>query len=155
MNGISPQHVERAEWLLLAIEDGLLANELQLSNLTTRNLSGKGLQQGKGTIDLLLFKLQVKQWFLTTWLDSAPLEHAERNKLREVFQSHKSFRQHFGNNEGDADLTWLGALSPPGRLVADMLESIVFTSREDSKVKRLVQGGTTIQARSFPKSYSC
>lgn len=116
----------RALWLVTGLKDLVQNADYSGGELSVRALSGKG-QGGRGLVDLLLYKLDLKEFLLTEWLEKLEGPSAGAKKLlREVMTSHKAYRLHFGfENVPEAekkDKIWLGVLSVADRSLFRFIE---------------------------------
>ena len=135
--------LKKLEWALAGITDMWENGDLQSSALTLRNLKGQGLPSNKGTVDLMLFKMAIRDVALSEWLEESPLSGTHKDIIKQAFKDHKAFREHFGTTENKAtfDTSWLSALPPGAILFVDFLESLCFSAKKDRSVKTVLCAG--------------
>jgi hypothetical protein len=112
-------------WVFASIRDGKVAGFLSPDVMSTRSLEGKVAgSNGKGLVDLLLYKKTMLGHLLTTWLPSKTSVPKEvREKVQEVCQSHQSFRRHLGFKGGSLpDLQWKAGWAASSDAVLSFVE---------------------------------
>lgn len=95
-------------WVFEFILDQGKAKTLPEQSLTLRFLAGSQSTHHKGYVDLALYKLRLKQYFLGEFMsaDIMSMPDKYKDKLRDVFSSVQRFRGHVGYPDRQADLTW-------------------------------------------------
>ncbi|CAE7861416.1 unnamed protein product [Symbiodinium necroappetens] len=143
--GIGAGATERTKWVVSAIQDQVDNELLQTSACSTRNLKGQGLPSNKGTVDLFLFKLGVRDLALSTWLEEAGSAVPPHNKdaVRRVFADFATYRQFFGTKvERDTvDMSWLGSFSKTLKEYVTFIEDACFGNKLDRKLKSALAAG--------------
>ena len=136
---------ERLLWVVSGIQDQIENGVLQTTSLSLRNLKGQGHASNKGTVDLFIFKLGIKNYALSTWLDEAGSAASSicRTTLQEALGSFEGYRKFFGTKEQREtwDMSWLGTLSPSMRQYSDFIEDAVYTAKHERKVKSALAAG--------------
>lgn len=108
----------RIIWLLSAVSDLVRSKTVAPGELSIAGMSGK-LRGGRGMLDLLLFKLDLLDELLVASADKVGLSADSKNKLRAIFESHASYRAHFGDN---LDMTWMSTLPQSTKLFIAIVE---------------------------------
>ena len=116
---------------------------LAATSFSTRNLSGKGLHGGKGTVDLILLKHQILNKALGSWLEESPLTNRDKDIIKEGLGSHAKYLEKFQPGKHDVDLSWQSSLPMEARSYMRTVEGMVYTSNKDSKLKACLLNGAS------------
>lgn len=94
-------------WFVHAISDMMEFHGITAGEFSLAQLSGKGLKHsnGKGILDLLLMRMDLKHHLLTVWIECPGFPEDEKKQARMIFDSHAKFREQY------AELSWIGRLS--------------------------------------------
>ncbi len=87
--------VARLRWMVAAVNDMALSDQVPLSELTVRTLSGKGVAANKGLLDLCLFKHSLLQ-HLRAIIPSTTSDLVAAEKMMAVTADHAAHRTAFG-----------------------------------------------------------
>jgi len=114
----------------------MIADCSDMMFLSLAALTGKGVKNsgGRGLLDLSLLKLELRHE-LFDFMERDPFFAAHRTMIRDVFDSHKSYRKHHAN------LSWQGALNKFLREFMQLLEDVVFKDTYDAQAKLLCKNG--------------
>ncbi len=112
--------VPKILWMIHAVEHLLTQHGKTSGEMSVANLSGKGkYQDGKGTLDICLYKLDLKDHLLQDVLESVRGMAADEKELaRKTFDCHTHYKEQCCGT----DLTWLGQLSKPARTFFGLIE---------------------------------
>lgn len=116
-------------WCLKCIEQYFTCGYLTKGDLTTRQISASG--GNKGTIDLFMFKRELLDHFLGSFVDEKVECDSTRKAIRAALESHDSHHKAFGWPKDDAqpDLTWNAAWLESERSVLFLAEAFPLISR--------------------------
>ena len=109
----------RMIWALSAITDLVRCKMVTPGELSIGGLSGVK-RGGRGMLDLVLLKLDLLDALLVHQADKVGLSADSKCKLRTVFDSHASYREHLGDG---MDMTWMSTMSQSARLFITNVEA--------------------------------
>ena len=112
------------EWCLSCIIDRCQAVAGALGDSwSTQSLTGSK-DSGKGLLDVYLFKLRAKNYLLQNVMEQQPFPTDAKVKLREVMNSHASYRGQMRPvaDVAGLDLTWMSGWKKSMQLFRDLLE---------------------------------
>ena len=89
-------------------------------------LSGRG-SGGRGALDLFLFKAQLKDRVLSSWLEGLRLSAENKVKIRQALDSHESYREKLRPYQDAADkvameLSWTSSFGPDEQKLLAFIE---------------------------------
>ncbi|CAK0865292.1 unnamed protein product, partial [Prorocentrum cordatum] len=116
---------ENIEYVFLALADAFIHK--MIVTLPLRELQGYGAgQMGKGVIDEVLFKRDVKQWMRQEWLTRLKaITNAEKDIIRDVTRDFATLREKCGCRSMDnshVDITWQAELGKPALAALELFE---------------------------------
>ncbi|CAK9003484.1 Uncharacterized protein SCF082_LOCUS7759, partial [Durusdinium trenchii] len=131
-------------WCLKCIEQYFTCGYLTKGDLTTRQISASG--GNKGTIDLFMFKRELLDHFLGSFVDEKVECDSTRKAIRAALESHDSHHKAFGWPKDDAqpDLTWNAAWLESERSVLFLAEGLVFSNANDPTLKQALKNRKSI-----------
>ncbi|CAE7822139.1 unnamed protein product [Symbiodinium sp. CCMP2592] len=136
--------LDRMVWCIGAVHDFLQSDppQLQWTQLSVRNWSGKGCSGNKGTVDVLLMKYGLSVYILDH-MESTSMDTAHKQKLRSVFRDFPSYRAAYGEigHTEQHDLSWIGCLSEAAIQACNLLQKLVYNTGLDAKVKKMLYAG--------------
>ena len=136
---------DRINWVMLCIQDYLASGRFEDAEITLAMLK----TGHKSMTDVMLTQFGFKTFLLGKWLDSLELPAYMTAKAREIFDSHKSFRQHWHPIDCDdlCDLAWLFTWPKFGKKLLDFLEGAIYlpTLQEEAIYRSAVRNSTTPQ----------
>ena len=114
---------ENMNHCLVEIRDLVANGSIASDEVAVRTLNGKGIG-GKGLLHLLLYKLTAKR-FLHMFVveNSANLDKEFITCYQETFATTKSYRDKFGFDGDDKDISWISTLQPSGQLLVRLTEA--------------------------------
>ncbi|CAE7224568.1 unnamed protein product [Symbiodinium sp. CCMP2592] len=135
---------DRMCWVIRAVHDFYDSEQIQKTQLSTRNFSGKGLYGHKGTCDILLYKYGLGI-YIKDYLEGTIIDANQKAVIRSVFDDHESYRKAYGQHGHmeDYDVSWLGSLCQPARTACGLLKQLVYTVEEDARLKRMLHAGAS------------
>jgi hypothetical protein len=115
--------VDKAYFLVKGLCDYVQNGDYSGAELSVRALSGKG-HGGRGLCDLLLYKQDLLRYLLHEWVEKLDLDVDVKVLLRQVMESHSTYRIHFGFRGGvPVDMSWLVTMSPAEKSVFRLVEA--------------------------------
>ena len=134
--------VSRSVWMVRHLQDMLRTNSLDKMDQSHRGLGGKGLPNGKGKMHVILFKYDIMVHLMERVLESLPISHETKEKIRAVFKSHQAYRAAFAYpNEAPKNKSWIGLLEGAGQAMLKVTADVVYGSKYDGILKLAVRGG--------------
>ena len=76
--------------------------------------------------DVALMTFQLKNYLLGAWLDSKAVCLAHRDKIKEVFSSHKNYRTLYSPFKDVADVNCHFCLAKAGQMVVTFIEHTLY-----------------------------
>ena len=140
----APNTPQRTCWIVGAIQYFFELGAMPKTAFSTRNMSGKGLPQSKGTIDLCLLKYNVLELSRGKWLEGSGLTSEQKEVFCASLSDVKAYAKHFVG----PDLSWQAALPAAGRDFLDFVEKLCYNHEYDSGLKGMVLAGA--QAADLP-----
>lgn len=119
--------IKKMEWLVGLLVDLFDHQALEQDSCTKRELSGA--TGNKGLADVILCKLDVKEE-LFRWAETAGIDSAALQKIKEVSSSLEVFRQHCGHSWIPAKVPpapWRASFCTSSDLFLNLIESLVFS----------------------------
>lgn len=111
-------------WTLQAIDDWIRSGKISQKDVTVTALK----TGGKSLTDVALFQQKVKSHLLGSWLDHQPFPSYMKDKLRQIFASHVSYRKTYnpiGIIDG-VDTTWLLKWPKVGNDLVGFIEGMCY-----------------------------
>ena len=103
---------ENIKFVFSAIKDARRAGFLTPEHMATRALEGRlSGSNGKGLVDVLVFKRALLSYLLTTFMPNKSITGTCKMKIADVCRDHTTFRKHVGFKD-DAempDMSWKAA----------------------------------------------
>ena len=128
-------------WLMAAINDWILTGKLQISDISVARL-----KSGTGSLsDIAMMQLDLRDYLLGQWMDNMNFPPYMKEKCRELFDSRKSYREHYMPLEGIVDTTWLFKWPEWGKQVLNFLESVLYnpTGHEEFMMRQAVKNSNS------------
>ena len=118
---------DRAEFSIELLLDLYYSNALTYEQMGSRSLEGKTAEaDGKGLVDLMVFKMTSLPYLTGEWLDSLALPSDVKATIREVTKSIKIFREKAGYaynpNMAKVSTTWRAGWSKAAECAFELLE---------------------------------
>ncbi|CAK0899826.1 unnamed protein product, partial [Prorocentrum cordatum] len=137
-------------WLLAAVNDMVRNKTVDGAELSERGLSGKTKGgNGKGLLDLLLFKMHVLVHLLGEHLDASGTHSDGKVAVRNALRDHSAYRTHFGGKvaggQSAQDLSWCGALKPSAQLYVKLVEDIIYSQTYDNILKQALKDSKGVE----------
>ncbi len=162
----SKSNLEYARWVVATVRDRIISKQSSLQDgWSVDLLTGERDKSHKGIIDLYMYKKDMATYLLGGLLESHPFQSEAKADLRKVFQSHQSYRKLFKpvaetpprvaetpHNEAvaetpQADLSFMAAWRKSTELLCELVEELVFMSKEDGLLK------VAMKARKTPAEF--
>ena len=143
------QTEECITWSMEMLADLYKSGALSLEQMGQRALEGRtAAQAGKGTVDLLCYKLKAKRFFTSEWLDSLSLTPEVKDTIRGMMVSIAKFREMAGYSYNQSfkkvNLAWRAGWPRSAELAVELIEvSAVHLYNDD---KTWVQTWISLQA---------
>jgi hypothetical protein len=137
------QRKEKIRWVVFCLNDALLSGRYTDSEITITYLKSGP----KSLTDVYLTQLALKDHLLGPWMDARNFPQYMKDKAREIFHSHHSWRRLWHPlHNSEIDTTWLFSWPRFGREFLDMLESCIFlpTGQEEYLYRQAVKNSTTM-----------
>ena len=100
------------------------------------------MPNGKGKMHVVLFKNDTMVHLMERVLESLPISHETKEKIRAVFKSHQAYRAAFAYpNEAPKNKSWIGLLEGAGQAMLKVTADVVYGSKYDGNLKLAVRGG--------------
>ncbi len=132
---------KKITWLLTMLDDRLRAGMIENADIKIATLKAGG----RSLSDVALIQMDLLSYLRGTWLDSMDLPSYMKAKLRDIFESHQSYRSQYAPFAcmGPVDTTWLSGWPPVGTRVISFFESLVYNSnlQEDALLRAAVKHG--------------
>lgn len=144
---------ELIEWTVLCINDLFRNGMMHLGELSWDALTGYRSPGNKGTVDLLLYKKSMLQFFLEKFAAKHQFEGEFLTKLRDVMRDHITYRKQVEPDVASKacpdfvhpDISYRALWKRSGRLLASLVEETVYTRDHDGCLK------VAIKARKVPE----
>lgn len=147
--GISaPTNPQRTRWIVGAIQYFFEVGTMPKTAFSTRNMSGKGLAQSKGTVDLMLLKYGVLELARSKWLEGSGLTAEQKELISSSLEDFGTYQKHFHPGDAVPDLSWQAALPSAGREYLEWMEKMCYGQEHDAGLKNMVLAGA--QAADLP-----
>ena len=130
-------------WILASIND-LCYSEVYLpANFTHRSLKGEG--NNKGFVEVMLFKLELLNYILSNFIDIIKSKPC-REKMRDAFASHASYRAHVGFVSGGetSDMSWQSMWKPSAQQTFRLIEDLVFRKEYDVQMRSCLRAKKSV-----------
>ncbi|CAL1152377.1 unnamed protein product [Cladocopium goreaui] len=134
---------EEVAWLFTHMHDSKLAGLLE-GEVSVRQLTGQGATGGKGLCDLVLYKMRLRDYFISDFLlstEAKEMPEKYRQALKDIFASHEAFRRKVGFPDSPADLSWKAGWSRSADHVMQLIQESVFGTVFDDNLKAAVVAG--------------
>lgn len=141
----SEKSLENQRWALKAVSDGITDGHLDASCCSVRNLSGKGQPGGRGTVDHLLFKKNLRSHVIGTMCASLPLTAEEKVDIDGMFQSHKTYREAFGFATEPKSRIFLSKYDASVKELIILLGDVIFGGGHDANVRYCVKQALSVE----------
>ena len=115
---------EEVAWLFTHMHDSKLAGLLE-GEVSVRQLTGQGATGGKGLCDLVLYKMRLRDYFISDFLlstEAKEMPEKYRQALKDIFASHEAFRRKVGFPDSPADLSWKAGWSRSADHVMQLIQ---------------------------------
>ena len=101
---------------------------------------------GKGLVDLLLYKLQLNKFLLDEWAEALPWPATIRATLRSIMESHCTYRDKVGfpNNAEKPNQQWRLGWPDSVEDFFAAVEAIVFSPEHDGTLKQHLKNRKTV-----------
>jgi hypothetical protein len=94
-------------WALEGILDLVKAGLMDASDLSVRLIKGEG-SGGKGIIDLMTVKMEMRDHLFSNVLEGLAIRSEVKQKIRDAYSNHSTFRQHMGFPDEGCELMCQG-----------------------------------------------
>ena len=115
---------EETIWIFEYMQDAKAAGFLKPENLTTRFLTGTQKDHNKGYVDLILFKMRMRNFLVEEYLmtEAKELREGYRTALRHLFEAPSTFREKMGYPHHRGDLSWKAGWSQAADALLQLFE---------------------------------
>ena len=141
------QSTPKLSWRFCWLDDKLQARALEHSEIRAAAIKTCGRNSLSG---VALMPLDLCSHILGPWLDATALPSYMKTKLREIFESHASYRKLYAPHRSSAtpDTTWLATWPAVGHQVIRLLDRFLYTpnSTEESVLRQAVRHGKSAQS---------
>lgn len=144
----APTNPQRTRWIVGAIQYFFEVGTMPKTAFSTRNMSGKGLAQSKGTVDLTLLKYGVLELARSKWLEGSGLTAEQKELISSSLEDFGAYQKHFHPGDAVPDLSWQAALPSAGREYLEWVEKMCYGQEHDAGLKNMVLAGA--QAADLP-----
>ena len=107
------------------------------------SLKAIGDTNNRGLIDLTNFNFDLKQHLLGDYLDKLAFPSDVRQKLREVFENHESYRKFVAPFDAVADLSFSCSWNKSATSCLRMFEALIYSSEMDGTKKTALKNRKT------------
>ncbi len=116
---------DKMTWVFASLEDRLKAGAMEPGELTSSAIKCRTPGSSKAILELLLLKKSALDYFLTVFLDTRNFGAECKQKVRNVFETHESYRRE-RPLEGTADTTWMAFWPPSALRCFQLIETLVY-----------------------------
>ena len=135
---------ELIRWVVNCIADLYKSNQIKPGNLGHAELTGYG-KGGKGLVDVLILKYQIKEYMLLTLCTKHSLELKAIEEMRRVLVSHQAYREMLSPypdstaNLSNINLSWQAGFPKSCVLFLQFAEEVLYNTTWDGSLKVAVK----------------
>ena len=132
----------RIQWTVEALVDGFRTQNIDLGEMSIRQLSGVKKKKLTGLLDVVLFKKDVLDQWLEHQLRTLLVPESVCKVLREKLGSYTSYRAHvtpYADAPGDG--SWKRGWQPSAHLILALVEEMVYGYEFDGVYKTALKSG--------------
>jgi len=122
--GRSPNARRRIIWQLAGVNDLVRSRQVSPGELSINRLSGRGRGGGRGTLDLLLLKLDILDECVANQIVKRGISSDAKPLVRSTVESHPSYQSFFGH---EVDITWMLTLPQSAKEFAGFVGDRLLT----------------------------
>jgi hypothetical protein len=127
-------------WAFVSITDFFQSGMLHGGDLSVRALAGDG-GSNRGLVDLCSYTLEIKDYMLSTFLDTHSFEPEAKQGIRDVLMDHSTYRKNLSPfTETPLDLSWQVGWPSSGKLMLEFIEELVYLNELDGPKKMALKG---------------
>ena len=92
----------------------------------------------------MILKYDLRKYLVSEFLDSRKFCSAAKEKMRQVFANHQTYRQHFGfpSSTGKLDISWQDTWAPSTMQVSKFIEDMIFGKEYDAALRGALRSKT-------------
>ena len=150
----SKGRIHYAKWVILTVKDRILCGQSSLQDGWSESLlTGASDKSGKGIIDFYMYKYDLKTYLLGPLMEMHPFQSEAKEVLRTIFADHHAYRAKVRPvvetppGGAEPDLSFMANWRKSTELLAALVESFVFESRDDGLLK------VSMKARKTPSEF--
>ena len=137
-------------WSFQALDFLVRRGKVRTDDCSVRNLTGLGAsgKAEKCWIDVYAFKLKLKNYMLSQFIDKMGFPSEFKQKLRRAFEDHSSYIKYVSGNEKlgiIADLGWQAGTKPSQLLMVKFIEETIYLTVMDGSMRTALKAGKIVE----------